>query len=223
MLHKVSVAFGAVVLGLSAPALAVVDTTTYNSTPDDGFHYGTDNDYSPANAAVLTSDTTELALRLHESGEVAPASDGSGVYTFALGTPISFDWSIDGPGDNSLITLTNLGTGQHVSYDPLCPVFIGICLSDNYSGAPDDADLAQNSERLDFSFLSGLGFDANVNDTYQVNLTADGHSLNVFAQLGSGAPAVPEPATWAMMLLGFGMIGFSMRRVRSNMRVSLTA
>lgn len=26
--------------------------------------------------------------------------------------------------------------------------------------------------------------------------------------------AVPEPATWAMMLIGFGMIGFSMRRAR---------
>ena len=28
--------------------------------------------------------------------------------------------------------------------------------------------------------------------------------------------AVPEPATWAMMLIGFGGIGFSMRRRRRN-------
>ena len=27
--------------------------------------------------------------------------------------------------------------------------------------------------------------------------------------------AVPEPATWAMMLLGFGAVGFSARRRRS--------
>ena len=26
------------------------------------------------------------------------------------------------------------------------------------------------------------------------------------------AEAVPEPATWAMMLLGFGAVGFAMRR-----------
>ena len=34
----------------------------------------------------------------------------------------------------------------------------------------------------------------------------------------SAAPtaAVPEPATWAMMLLGFGAIGFGMRRRRSD-------
>jgi PEP-CTERM motif len=34
-------------------------------------------------------------------------------------------------------------------------------------------------------------------------------------QLGSAA-AVPEPATWAMMLLGFGGIGFAMRRGRKQ-------
>jgi hypothetical protein len=27
---------------------------------------------------------------------------------------------------------------------------------------------------------------------------------------------VPEPATWGMMLLGFGAIGFSMRRKRDT-------
>lgn len=30
----------------------------------------------------------------------------------------------------------------------------------------------------------------------------------------SDAPAVPEPATWAMMLIGFGGVGFQMRRHR---------
>jgi hypothetical protein len=33
--------------------------------------------------------------------------------------------------------------------------------------------------------------------------------------------AVPEPATWAMMLLGFGMIGFAMRK-RSNVRTTVS-
>ena len=33
--------------------------------------------------------------------------------------------------------------------------------------------------------------------------------------------AVPEPATWALMLLGFGMIGFAMRK-RSNVRTTVS-
>jgi len=31
---------------------------------------------------------------------------------------------------------------------------------------------------------------------------------------------VPEPATWAMMLLGFGAVGFAMRRERNSSKVS---
>lgn len=40
--------------------------------------------------------------------------------------------------------------------------------------------------------------------------------------LGSATPGgvVPEPATWAMMLVGFGMMGASMRYRRKNTAVS---
>lgn len=31
-------------------------------------------------------------------------------------------------------------------------------------------------------------------------------------------PSVPEPATWAMMLVGFGAVGFGMRRARKSAR-----
>lgn len=40
-----------------------------------------------------------------------------------------------------------------------------------------------------------------------------------FAPTVSGA--VPEPATWGMMILGFGAIGFAMRRRRSTMRTTV--
>jgi hypothetical protein len=31
-------------------------------------------------------------------------------------------------------------------------------------------------------------------------------------------PAVPEPATWAMFLMGFGAVGYSLRSRRTNYR-----
>ena len=202
---------------IGATAAQAADSTQYNTAPTDTFYYGSGNDYTPANGAVLTTGAgDQLSLRFHKTFETAPASDGSGVYSFTLGTePMSFDWGIDagladGGSVAASITLTNLGTGQSTSYDPF---FVG---NDNeyLNGS------AENSFRLEWA---GIGFDPNVNDTYQVNLTyhdATGaaHSLDIFAKLGTGA--VPEPATWAMMMLGLGMIGGAMRR-RRRMAVSL--
>ena len=200
-------ASGAAIVVAMTSASAVYAAPVFNSAPGVGFQYGTGNNYSPANAAVLTG-VTELSLRLHQTGQVAPASDANGVYSFALGTaPISFDWGITRLGVRSFptsrITVTNIGTGQTVSYDPF---FFG---NDNYTAI---AGTAQNSARLNFGFLLGSGFTPNVDSTYRVNLTSGNESRSVVAQRGVGA--VPEPATWAMMIVGFGAVGVTMRRSR---------
>ena len=62
--------------------------------------------------------------------------------------------------------------------------------------------------------LAGVGFNANVDGLYRVTLDVNGmsggpQSFSVDAQLGAG---VPEPATWAMMIGGFGLVGGAMRR-----------
>ena len=41
--------------------------------------------------------------------------------------------------------------------------------------------------------------------------------------VGTPVAAVPEPATWGLMLLGFGAIGFSMRRKRRSVRLAQIA
>ena len=206
---KTLILIAAAALLTASPALAQV--TTFNSAPTGGFQYGSGNNYSPANATVLTNGNNELAVRFHQTGQVAPASV-AGVYTFALGTsPISFDFSIgnvvastafDTSGAN--IFLTSLLTGQTVSYNPF---FVG---NDNTTTASGDV---QNSARLNFGFLFGSNFNANVDNTYRIDLTAGGNTVTSFAQIGAGAvAAVPEPTTWAMMLMGFGAMGFALRR-----------
>jgi hypothetical protein len=68
------------------------------------------------------------------------------------------------------------------------------------------------------SFSAG-GFSYNIYSTGSLDLTCTdngGHICGVGTQVSVRAAqgAVPEPATWAMMLLGFGGVGFAMRRAR---------
>ena len=42
------------------------------------------------------------------------------------------------------------------------------------------------------------------------------------SNLSSAAAAVPEPATWAMMLVGIGMMGFAMRRRKKNVTTTVS-
>lgn len=66
----------------------------------------------------------------------------------------------------------------------------------------------------------------------EVNIFYDAGTYTLYGQNGLSAngsfaltqvpdaPAVPEPATWAMMLMGFGMIGFAARNRRAKVRVT---
>jgi hypothetical protein len=211
MKHYVGTALVAAVLLASTAAHA--DTLAFNSAPNDVWSYGNGNNYAPSNTAVLTTDAnSQLYLRLHQTFVQAPASDAGGVYSFALGTPfVSFDWGVDNNtagfgGVGVQMTLTNVGTGQSVNFDPILFGFL------------DNASIGgslQNSARLNWF---PIGFDPNVDDTYKVQLDVTGlaggaKSLAVYAKLGAGA-AVPEPASWAMLIAGFSVIGVALRRRR---------
>lgn len=84
-----------------------------------------------------------------------------------------------------------------------------------------------------FYTLSGREVMPNSGTTGQrISLTSSGQAIYGL-RLYSGQPAfevdnvnfsaaVPEPATWAMMILGFGAVGFAMRR-RSSVRTGAVA
>lgn len=64
--------------------------------------------------------------------------------------------------------------------------------------------------------LSGLFLDAG---TYVIHVTGErgnGSSFTGTLNFAESNAPVPEPATWAMMLLGFGAVGFQLRRRRST-------
>lgn len=65
----------------------------------------------------------------------------------------------------------------------------------------------QNSAPLSFSTLAATG-------TFNVTSDYDINSISVSYQVDSPATAVPEPASWALMISGFGMAGAMFRRGR---------
>jgi hypothetical protein len=77
---------------------------------------------------------------------------------------------------------------------------------------------------------AGLSQNANGNNTYLVQgdvmtaiMVASSSPIKLFKQnsITFGSTPVPEPATWALMLLGFGGIGMAMRRGRRRSKQSL--
>ena len=204
-------------LALSAftiASAASADTVAHNSTPSDTWFYGTGNGYAPANTEVLTTDAgDQLFLRVHNTFQAAPASV-NGVYSFATGAQqLSYDWGFD---DNNgaftgtaTLSFTN-SAGGSFSYNAL---FAGNDNAVNLGGS------TENSNR--FNFLAPLGFNPLVDSDVTTHLTVTGlaggtKDLSVIARIGAGAAAVPEPASWALMLVGFGGLGVALRRHRRS-------
>lgn len=75
-----------------------------------------------------------------------------------------------------------------------------------------------------WGFVSDTAFDSVrfVKGTQNGKKLVEGYNLDNARYGMFAAVAVPEPATWTMMILGIGMIGGVMRRQRASVRYRLT-
>jgi hypothetical protein len=124
------------------------------------------------------------------------------------------------PGSPGILALD--GTGSITDFSDSLAAQI---LSYNYTG----------SEVAHFFgiFQGGSGLNCpTCNNTYQLFYNPDGFTSGTFDLslyfnnpgishidlFDGGDPSVPEPATWAMLLLGFGGVGLAMRRRRKGLQ-----
>jgi hypothetical protein len=135
-----------------------------------------------------------------------PTVSGSGTF-FTSDTPMTVAGqtafqilSITGTVNGSAI---NAPTGNYGNYFTTGPSFL--------DGTGTTFFTASGS-RVDF-------FNQSSNGLYRVNTFSPGSSNFVNATSSPAAAAVPEPTTWAMMLLGFGAVGFALRRRRPLLSV----
>ncbi|AGH48533.1 hypothetical protein G432_04030 [Sphingomonas sp. MM-1] len=146
-----------------------------------------------------------------DGGPVLDWSVADAAYIAAGGNPY---FSIDGGltqlfGDSRYSTGRYNGDGQQASH-----------WKDNLPGVPQigvmDPTVAYGHqdivEALDLAAFDAMGYQLNF------DILARPRSYST-AQM----PALPEPATWAQMLLGFGVIGGAIRRARREKAAAATA
>jgi hypothetical protein len=74
-------------------------------------------------------------------------------------------------------------------------------------GRPDNSTQGDGGDTAFYLFDAGASL-----DSFLINF----NSVSTVTLFQTGSTAVPEPGTWAMMLIGFGAVGVAMRRRRQN-------
>lgn len=175
---------------------------------------------TPAEAAVLGFDDVAL------SGTPTTFDLGGATFQF------SYDAAAAAVFDPNTYSVRTTGTGQTSAFGgflgiPLAPstfdqrgILIDGSLFPSYAAFPEMTEIPFSLVASDLALRYSAGSDfyygyarLNGNGTldFAFESTANTAIIAGAAITGPLAAAVPEPGTWAMMLLGFGAIGFSMR------------
>lgn len=169
---------------------------------------------SPTTAAPLIDGATVTLTPVFASGAVQPTLSATESNAVEFVSIANYGTSVD--ISNNFLDIFYQVTGQFAS------------IGNNFNGFQIKA---QGYTFLSASQTSGVPLTG-------VSISSDGSALLLnlagesissgqssriaFSTLAQAIPAVPEPATWAMMILGMGAVGYAMRR-RQSVRVSYAA
>jgi hypothetical protein len=229
MKRVMMLALATAALGLSAsPALAAITLTGTGS----------------ATTATITSgtnvgDSFTINFDGEANGVVIPGLSSSVTLTFegTSGNSYNFNYLVNNTSstasrvtvfgfntDPNITSASSTGVFPTISNGQLASFNLEVCLdsgnNSNCNSSTAGAGVASGTSgngtlTLNFATLPGTLTLNNFLDRYQgvgtSGISAEGHPVG----------SVPEPATWAMMLLGFGGIGAAMRRRRKPVLAQL--
>jgi hypothetical protein len=217
-MHHHRPVFAAIAVAIAAAASPAAAATLFQSLPD--------LTVAPTVAGYCSSCNAFLPFRIYDSFTLAADATITTV-TFALdnfypGNSVNIGFfNLAGALPGTAIADYTFTPAQFVSFDPiaafgerdgrLVTVDIGALM------------LAAGSYDISFFNANGLSIPAYANpggtlyqsgNFFQASQFHPGQSA-AFALYGTNAAAVPEPASWALMITGFGMAGASLRRRRT--------
>ena len=188
---KILLAAAAMAAGVSASATSVF-VTAGSSTPT---LLGT------LAAGVLydftVTGTASLCISCNDGGKLNFTADGKPSGPLSVGYAPFFPNGLDHDPTGSGIGIAGPGN------------LVGALFVSN-TATPTPADLFATGLAGTITSASGGAFYGLINDTvYNDNDSQSGYTFTFTAQ---GVGGVPEPATWALMLGGFGAVGLTARR-----------
>ena len=216
----------AAAMGLSAPAYAAVTLSSYsgpdlttaikasttNTANDTAQVWGcTQNDGACANVSFIglrADQSTTEAIHITDGAGFAAISDAPGNATNQL--------------FNLLIDVTSADFNQYMFSiqlvnDGTITVQYLLAGGGSWTLASPTGGIAQNANSNQTYLLQG--------GTFTQILVSSTSAIKLFKQnsitLGSVPAPVPEPATWGLMLLGFGGMGLALRRGRRRGKPAL--
>ena len=184
------------------------DAASYG--PDHNFYSNPDQYVSP-NVPGFTFDGYSgiISNSYVNALPVAPDGTQAAFIQFYVTPPSgSIGWTVNGFNPGALYTLSFYAAGSAldgVGVNPFDITFVGATTADTTSFTP----LAGLYQYNSLSFTATAA-------SVTIGFIGTGTSGNLVTGLDDLliTSAVPEPATWAMMLLGFGGIGFMLRNRR---------
>lgn len=161
--------------------------------------------FSAANPTRL-NDPVTLTLRNGEGqgGAILTSRTATLPTTIVDRTPVWFDFDLSGVG----LTVGSLYTALLSTTSARFGVAYGPRSTNTAQALGPDA------------YLGGRMISSGDPDPYGFCTSSRQCDLNFRVTGSTAVPAVPEPAAWAMMLAGFGALGFAMRRrVKQTARI----
>ncbi|OYW44107.1 MAG: hypothetical protein B7Z33_13500 [Sphingomonadales bacterium 12-68-11] len=195
---------------------------------------GTNFTSQTGSSATLDSSADALSLQLAALAATGTASNawgaltltgtGNGINVFNLDGSSAPNWSsiyalsFAGPGTGAIVNVWGSSLSNFVNLN-----FGGLAADQVIFNFHEANSLTLGGMNVKGSVLAPAALVTIQGGSVDGSVIADRfHSEGAriggtgFAGLPTSAPAVPEPATWAMMLMGFGVIGFALRRQRRS-------
>ena len=201
------------IAALAAPASAAVTVATTTS----GTNPASDPGFGPNLALIYDFDALTPApgnLTGDYKIEVAP---GTGIAAAPAGTPAGTRFlTVPDSTSNGSATLKLGGSYKYVSfywgsiddYNTIDLLDAGGNLLYSVTGSGLPAPTAANGNQTGPTSNRRVTFSSDAVNIAQLRLS----STNYAFEIDTVAAAVPEPATWALMIGGLGLVGFAARR-----------